>query len=105
MFIDIIFLALRPPVEETISFLRSVLRTHGPDYLQIFLGPKAGNNLRQLGGVENLAIVLSGNDTLATDDFDEDVPLMQSPKQSMTWPSHCTFLGVIWRCSDLSSSG
>ena len=62
MFIAIIFLALRPPVEETISFLRSVLRTHGPDYLQIFLGPKAGNNLRQLGGVENLAIVLSGND-------------------------------------------
>ena len=64
--------ARRPPVEETTSFLLSVLHNHGPNYLEIFLGPKARDNMKQLGGVENVAIVLSGNVTLACDDDKKD---------------------------------
>jgi hypothetical protein len=52
--------ARRPPVEETVMFLESLLSTHGPDYFVRLLGEKASNNMAELGGVHNVAIVLSG---------------------------------------------
>ena len=70
--------ALRPPVEETTSFLSSVLDNHGPNYLEILLGPKARNNLKQLGGVENVAIVLSGNGALVCGEFGIKVIIAES---------------------------
>ena len=54
------FLARRPPVEETTSFLNSLLASHGPNYLEKLFGRKARNRLAQLGGVDNVAIALSG---------------------------------------------
>jgi hypothetical protein len=53
-------LARRPPVEETTSFLNSLLASHGPNYLEKLFGRKARNRLAQLGGVDNVAIALSG---------------------------------------------
>ena len=35
--------ARRPPVEETSSFLKSLLASHGPNYLEKLFGPKARN--------------------------------------------------------------
>ena len=55
------FLARRPPVEETTSFLNSLLASHGPNYLEKLFGTKARHRLGQLGGVDNVAIALSGN--------------------------------------------
>ena len=52
--------ARRPPVEETSSFLKSLLASHGPNYLEKLFGPKARNNMQQLGGVDTVAIALSG---------------------------------------------
>jgi len=52
--------ARRPPVEETTSFLQSLLDGHGSNFLEVFFGPKARNNLKYLGGIQNVAIVLSG---------------------------------------------
>ena len=52
--------ARRPPVEETVSFISSLLSTHGPDYFVRLLGHKARNSMAELGGVNNVAIVLSG---------------------------------------------
>lgn len=59
----IIFLstAKRPPVEETASFLQSLLASHGPNYLEKLFGSKARDALEPLGGVEKVAIALSGN--------------------------------------------
>ena len=34
--------ARRPPVEETSSFLKSLLASHGPDYLEKLFGKKVG---------------------------------------------------------------
>ena len=56
----IFFLARRPPVEETTSFLNSLLASHGPNYLEKLFGPKARHRLRELGGVNTVAIALSG---------------------------------------------
>ena len=47
-------------MEETSSFLKSLLASHGPNYLEKLFGPKARNNMQQLGGVETVAIALSG---------------------------------------------
>ena len=58
--VKICFLARRPPVEETTSFLNSLLASHGPNYLEKLFGRKARNRLAQLGGVDNVAIALSG---------------------------------------------
>ena len=52
--------ARRPPVEETSSFLKSLLASHGPNYLEKLFGPKARNNMQALGGVDDVAIALSG---------------------------------------------
>ena len=47
-------------MEETVGFLRSLLAVHGPNYFARLFGPKAKNNFLQLGGPDNVAIVLSG---------------------------------------------
>ena len=52
--------ARRPPVEETASFLQSLLKSHGSNFLEILFGPRAKNNMKKLGGIQNVAIVLSG---------------------------------------------
>ena len=54
------FPARRPPVEETASFLQSLLNSHGTNFLEILFGPRARNNMKKLGGIQNVAIVLSG---------------------------------------------
>ena len=53
-------IARRPPVEETTSFLNSLLASHGPNYLEKLFGSKARHRLRELGGVNTVAIALSG---------------------------------------------
>lgn len=52
--------AKRPPVEETASFLQSLIASHGPNYLEKLFGNKARDALEPLGGVEKVAITLSG---------------------------------------------
>jgi len=47
-------------VEETASFLQSLLASHGPNYLEKLFGQKARDALSPLGGVEKVAIALSG---------------------------------------------
>ena len=37
-----------------------MLNTHGSNYLESLFGAKARNNLELMGGVQNVAIVLSG---------------------------------------------
>ena len=59
--------ARRPPVEETASFLQSLLNSHGSNFLEILFGPMAKNNMKKLGGVQNVAIVLSGGDIYNSD--------------------------------------
>lgn len=53
--------AKRPPVEETSSFLQSLLASHGPNYLEKLFGSKARDALAPLGGVDKVAITLSGS--------------------------------------------
>ena len=57
-------IARRPPVEETTSFLNSLLASHGPNYLEKLFGSKARHRLRELGGVNTVAIALSGKQKL-----------------------------------------
>jgi len=47
-------------VEETTSFLNSLLASHGPNYLEKIFGSKARERLRDMGGVNKVAIALSG---------------------------------------------
>jgi len=68
--------ARRPPVEETASFLQSLLSSHGSNFLEILFGPRARNNMKKLGGVQNVAIVLSESYTI--DDFSEAMKLSSS---------------------------
>eukprot|EP00090_Calanus_glacialis_P013235 TRINITY_DN2187_c0_g1_i1.p1 TRINITY_DN2187_c0_g1~~TRINITY_DN2187_c0_g1_i1.p1 ORF type:complete len:188 (-),score=43.36 TRINITY_DN2187_c0_g1_i1:22-585(-) len=65
--------ARRPPVEETSSFLKSLLASHGPNYLEKLFGPKARNNLQPLGGVDQVAIALSESQTI--EDFGDKMAL------------------------------
>jgi hypothetical protein len=65
--------AKRPPVEETASFLQSLLASHGPNYLEKLFGSKARDALEPLGGVEKVAIALSGTFTSC------DFAITQSP--------------------------
>ena len=48
-------------MEETASFLQSLLASHGPNYLEKLFGTKARDTLKPLGGVNTVAIALSGN--------------------------------------------
>ena len=52
--------AKRPPVDETKNFLRTLLTNHGPNYLEKLFGSKARDALYPLGGVEKVAVALSG---------------------------------------------
>ncbi|CAG0879188.1 unnamed protein product [Cyprideis torosa] len=56
--------ARRPPVEETMNFLSSLLASHGPNYLVKLFGKKARGQLREMGGVEKVAIELSESQTI-----------------------------------------
>ncbi|XP_058835771.1 IDLSRF-like peptide isoform X2 [Topomyia yanbarensis] len=66
--------AKRPPVEETASFLQSLLASHGPNYLEKLFGSKARDALAPLGGVEKVAITLSESQTI--EDFGAALHLM-----------------------------
>lgn len=68
--------AKRPPVEETASFLQSLLASHGPNYLEKLFGTKARNALKPLGGVQKVAVALSESQTI--DDFGQALHLMKS---------------------------
>ena len=67
--------AKRPPVEETASFLQSLLASHGPNYLEKLFGSKARDALSPLGGVEKVAIALSESQTI--EDFGAALHLMR----------------------------
>lgn len=47
-------------MEETASFLQALLASHGPNYLEKLFGSKARDALAPLGGVNKVAIALSG---------------------------------------------
>merc|ERR1711953_902289 len=68
--------ARRPPVEETTSFLNSLLASHGPNYLEKLFGSKARHRLRELGGVNTVAIALSESQTI--EDFGDTLHLDRS---------------------------
>lgn len=73
--------ARRPPVEETASFLKSLLASHGPDYLERLFGYKARNMMRDMGGVGFVAIQLSETETL--DEFCRAVGLSWPDQQHL----------------------
>lgn len=81
MFILIVFIffpfitAKRPPVEETASFLQSLVASHGPNYLEKLFGSKARDHMKPLGGVEKVAIALSESQTI--EDFGAALHLMR----------------------------
>lgn len=68
--------AKRPPVEETASFLQSLISSHGPNYLEKLFGSKARDSLQPLGGVNKVAIALSESQTI--EDFGAALHLMRS---------------------------
>lgn len=47
-------------VDETTSLLNSLMASHGANYLEKVFGRKARNRLAQLGGVNKVAIAVSG---------------------------------------------
>lgn len=51
-------------MEETSNFLQALLASHGPNYLEKLFGTKARDALAPLGGVEKVAISLSGKHIL-----------------------------------------
>lgn len=76
IFIVVFVSAKRPPVEETASFLQSLLASHGPNYLEKLFGSKARDALTPLGGSEKVAIALSESQTI--EDFGAALHLMRS---------------------------
>lgn len=80
--------AKRPPVEETASFLQSLINSHGPDFLEKLFGNKARNALEPLGGVERVAIALSESQTIG--DFGAALRLMRSDLEHL----RSIFVGV-----------
>ncbi|XP_076647647.1 prohormone-4 isoform X1 [Halictus rubicundus] len=68
--------AKRPPVEETASFLQSLLASHGPNYLEKLFGTKAREALKHLGGVDAVAIALSESQSI--EDFGAALHLMRA---------------------------
>ena len=61
---------------EASSFLKSLLASHGPNYLETLFGPKARNNLQDLGGVDKVAIALSESPTI--EDFERELGLQSA---------------------------
>nr|CAG4642062.1 EOG090X0E3B [Eurycercus lamellatus] len=80
--------AKRPPVEETASFLQSLIASHGPNFLEKLFGTKARNALEPLGGVERVAIALSESQTIG--DFGSALRLMRSDLEHL----RSIFVGV-----------
>ncbi|OXA59041.1 prohormone-4 isoform X2 [Folsomia candida] len=68
--------AKRPPVEETASFLQSLLASHGPNYLEKLFGQKARDALSPLGGVDKVAIALS--ESMTIEDFGAAMHLLRT---------------------------
>ncbi|KAL7073567.1 hypothetical protein ACQ4LE_007297 [Meloidogyne hapla] len=56
--------AIRPPVEETVAFLKALLQAHGKDFLEKLFGEEARNSLAGMGGVDKVAVALSQSPTL-----------------------------------------
>lgn len=56
--------AIRPPVEETASFLKALLQAHGKDFLVKLFGPTAKESLAAMGGVDKVAVALSQSPTI-----------------------------------------
>lgn len=78
--------AKRPPVEETASFLQSLIASHGPNYLEKLFGSKARDALSPLGGVDKVAIALSESQTI--EDFGAALHLMRWVPQTIRF--HCS---------------
>lgn len=72
-------------MEETASFLQSLLASHGPNYLEKLFGSKARDALEPLGGVEKVAIALSESQTI--EDFGAALHLMRYVKPPAVIPS------------------
>ncbi|KAG9509794.1 IDLSRF-like peptide, partial [Fragariocoptes setiger] len=66
----------RPPVEETRDFLKGLLNSHGPSYVEKLFGPKIKQALIPLGGPERVAIALSMSKTI--EDFGKVLHLMRA---------------------------
>lgn len=75
LLVSLFISAKRPPVEETASFLQSLLASHGPNYLEKLFGSKARDALAPLGGVEQVAVALSESQTI--EDFGAALHLMR----------------------------
>ena len=88
--------ARRPPVEETSSFLMSLLASHGPNYLEKLFGPKARNNMQNLGGVENVAIALSGEQCNVVPMFAMKLVCVKSLPPLMTLVTRWLFTELMW---------
>ncbi|VDN05477.1 unnamed protein product [Thelazia callipaeda] len=73
--------AVRPPVEETASFLKALLHAHGKNFLTKLFGPKAYNELEGFGGVEKVAVALSQSPTV--DIFGAEMGLSKSEVDQM----------------------
>lgn len=84
--------AKRPPVEETSSFLESLLASHGPNYLEKLFGSKARDALQPLGGVEKVAIALSESQTI--EDFGAALHLMRL----MHYQLYHSYLTAVLEC-------
>lgn len=46
-------------MEETAAFLKALLNAHGNDFLAKLFGPRARDQLKQMGGVDQVAVALS----------------------------------------------
>ena len=47
-------------MEEIKVFLKYILATHGPNFIKKLFGPKARKNILKIGGVGNIANIISG---------------------------------------------
>uniref|UniRef100_A0A0N5AMB5 Prohormone-4 n=1 Tax=Syphacia muris TaxID=451379 RepID=A0A0N5AMB5_9BILA len=56
--------ATRPPVEETASFLNALLNAHGKDFFVLVFGEKGKNSLKEMGGVNKVAVAFSQSPTI-----------------------------------------
>ena len=66
----------RPGWFESENFLKSLIASHGPNYLEKIFGPKARNRLRDLGGVGNVADALAYSRTI--EDFEIELRLQSA---------------------------
>lgn len=91
----LLFTAKRPPVEETASFLQSLIASHGPNYLEKLFGNKARDALAPLGGVEKVAVALSESQTI--EDFGAALHLMRWVREIQINKGGAEFMRLIIR--------